>query len=84
MWCSVITVFPTMFDLVQNLWRHGACYFRTVLFSLETLNLRDFALDKQATVDDRTFGGGPGMVFKPEPLTRAIQAAKQPLPKVQK
>jgi tRNA (guanine37-N1)-methyltransferase len=39
--------------------------------------LRDWATDKHRTVDDSTFGGGEGMVFKPEPLVRAIEAIKK-------
>ncbi len=40
-------------------------------------NLRDFALDKHHQVDDRPFGGGEGMVLKPEPLFRAVEAIKK-------
>jgi tRNA (guanine37-N1)-methyltransferase len=39
-------------------------------------NPRDFTTDKHQTVDDRPYGGGPGMLMKVEPLTQAIAAAK--------
>jgi len=44
---------------------------------LETWNPRDYATDKHRTVDDRPYGGGPGMLMQVEPLRQAIQAAKQ-------
>ncbi len=44
---------------------------------LNTLNIRDFAFDKHKIVDDYPYGGGAGMVMKPEPIGRAIDAAKQ-------
>lgn len=49
--------------------------------SVRLINPRDFTSDKHRTVDDRPFGGGPGMVMKAEPLIAAIQAAKVALPK---
>ena len=45
-----------------------------------TLNIRDFAEDKHQVTDDRTYGGGSGMVMKPEPLAGAIRAAKRKCP----
>jgi tRNA (guanine37-N1)-methyltransferase len=44
------------------------------LFDIKILNLRDFATDKHQTVDDTRFGGGGGMVFKPEPLAAALDS----------
>lgn len=46
------------------------------LLQLNYINPRDFTQDKHRTVDDRPYGGGPGMVMKVEPLQAAIQAAK--------
>jgi tRNA (guanine37-N1)-methyltransferase len=43
---------------------------------IEIINLRDFALDNHGTVDDRPYGGGAGMVIRPEPLVQAIKKAK--------
>ena len=49
-------------------WRRG-------LWSLEIVDIRDFATDKHRSVDDTPAGGGPGMVMKPDVLARAIDAA---------
>lgn len=48
-------------------------------WSLELENPRDWAADKHKTVDDRPFGGGPGMVMKPEPMSAAINSIKSRL-----
>lgn len=48
--------------------------------SLRTWDPRDFTEDKHRTIDDRPYGGGPGMLMKVEPLKQAIQAAKKALP----
>lgn len=45
---------------------------------LRTVNLRDFATDKHQTTDDRPFGGGPGMVMKPEPIFAAVESLRTP------
>ena len=50
------------------------------IWSLEAINIRDFATDKHKTVDDSPFGGGAGMVMKPDVLDAAIEAAKLRLP----
>lgn len=47
------------------------------LASLQHLDLRDFTADKHRTVDDRPYGGGPGMVMMVEPLRKAILHAKK-------
>ncbi|MBT8341525.1 MAG: tRNA (guanosine(37)-N1)-methyltransferase TrmD [Desulfatitalea sp.] len=48
--------------------------------TLQAINIRDYALDRHHTTDDRPYGGGCGMVMKPEPLAAAIRAAKAKLP----
>ena len=48
--------------------------------SASTLNIRDFAEDKHQVTDDRPYGGGSGMVMKPEPLADAIRAANRKCP----
>lgn len=71
---STISVFPEMFTTLQ----FGMPQ-RAIDKSALTLNhyqLRDFTTDKHQTVDDRPYGGGPGMVMKVEPLQKAVQAAK--------
>ncbi|MES1981503.1 MAG: tRNA (guanosine(37)-N1)-methyltransferase TrmD [Pseudomonadota bacterium] len=72
---DVITLFPEMFDAVT---RHGITR-RAVeqgRFVLHTWNPRDFTSDQHRTVDDRPYGGGPGMVMLADPLVRSITAAK--------
>lgn len=73
---QVITLFPEMFEGVMNnsmLWKaqdRGA-------FTIEYINLRDFGLGPRKQVDDTPYGGGDGMLLKPEPLIAAIEHAKE-------
>jgi tRNA (guanine37-N1)-methyltransferase len=74
---DIITIFPSIFDSYFNesLFRRA----RTKkLVDIRVHNLRDFALDRHKKVDDRAFGGGPGMVLKIEPIYRAIDALRRP------
>ena len=75
----VLTLFPAMFPgplahslagkaLQEGLWR------------LETVDIRGFARDKHRTVDDAPFGGGPGMVMRPDVVDAAIEATPGPGP----
>jgi tRNA (guanine37-N1)-methyltransferase len=48
------------------------------LFSPRLINIRDYARDRHHTADDKPFGGGQGMVMKPEPIARALAALKRP------
>ena len=72
---QIITLFPEMFHGVLNnsmLWKaqdKGAAQF-------EYINLRDFGLGPRKQVDDTPYGGGDGMLLKPEPLVAAIEQAK--------
>jgi len=52
------------------------------ILDLQIHNLRDWTYDRHKTVDARPFGGGPGMVLKPEPLFEAVEALKGPKTKV--
>jgi tRNA (guanine37-N1)-methyltransferase len=72
---DVITLFPEMFDAIAD---HGITRraLDNKVWALQCWNPRDFVSDAHRTVDDRPFGGGPGMVMKAEPLFEAIQAAK--------
>ena len=72
---DVITLFPEMFDAVTQygVTRRAAEQGR---FELQTWNPRDFTSDNYRTVDDRPYGGGPGMVMLAEPLEKTIAAAK--------
>ncbi len=71
----VLTIFPEMFPgpLGQSL--AGQALEKGV-WALETVDIRTFASDKHRTVDDAPFGGGPGMVMRPDVLDAAIAAAK--------
>ena len=70
---DVLTLFPAMFagpldeSIVQRARSNGA-------LQLAIHNLRDYTHDRHKTVDDRPFGGGPGMLFKPEPVFEAVEA----------
>jgi tRNA (guanine37-N1)-methyltransferase len=70
---DVLTLFPEMFtgpvdvSIIQRARQNG-------LLDLRVHNLRDYTHDNYKTVDDRPFGGGPGMVLKPEPIFEAVEA----------
>ena len=74
MFFTVLTIFPEMFD---PFWAHGiirkAIEEQKILTS--AINIRDYAEDRHQVTDDRPYGGGSGMVMKPEPLAGAIRAA---------
>lgn len=73
---QVITLFPEEFRPLVSLGVTGrALAAQTV--RLEVLNPRDFAQDRHRSVDDRPYGGGPGMVMGVEPLRSAIRAARE-------
>lgn len=76
MWIAVLTLLPEMFDALTQ---HGITSraIRDGKVELAFWNPRDFTDDKHQRVDDRPFGGGPGMVMQAEPLQRALNAAKQ-------
>jgi tRNA (guanine37-N1)-methyltransferase len=73
---DVITLFPEMFDAIADSGVTRRALDEKV-WALKCWNPRDFATDKYRTIDDRPFGGGPGMVMKAEPLNAAIDAAIQ-------
>lgn len=77
---GVVSLFPQMFDAITQYGVTGRAVTQGKL-NLDYWNPRDFTQDKHRTVDDRPYGGGPGMVMKVEPLRDAIQAAKQQLGK---
>lgn len=76
---GVISLFPEMFAALGDYGVSGRAL-KEGLVSLQLWNPRDFTEDKHRTVDDRPYGGGPGMVMKVEPLKAALQAAKAALP----
>lgn len=74
---DILTLFPAMFrgpfeeSIVKRAMDRG-------LVDIHLHNIRDFSQDKHRTVDDYTFGGGPGMVMKPEPLFGAVESLQLP------
>lgn len=81
MWVGVVTIFPEMFQAVSQ---YGITRraIEADLLILDCFNPRDFTEDRHRTVDDRPYGGGPGMVMKVEPLRDAIASAKKRAAKV--
>lgn len=75
---GVITLFPEMFQAITDNGVTGRAV-RDGLLEIHLTNPRDFTQDKHRTVDDRPYGGGPGMLMMVQPLTDAIAAAKQQL-----
>lgn len=73
---DIITLFPPMFDAVTECGVTGRAR-DSGLYQLVLWNPRDFAANSHRTVDDRPYGGGPGMVMMAEPLEKAIAAASQ-------
>jgi len=76
---GVVTLFPEMFDAVVDYGITSRAVDQN-LVSVQCWNPRTFTHDRHQTVDDRPYGGGPGMVMKVEPLRDAIRAAKAELP----
>ncbi|MCG9720068.1 tRNA (guanosine(37)-N1)-methyltransferase TrmD [Shewanella sp. Isolate7] len=75
MWLGVVTLFPEMFRAVTDFGVTGRAVSNGLL-ELQTWNPRDFTHDRHRTVDDRPYGGGPGMLMMVQPLRDAIHAAK--------
>jgi tRNA (guanine37-N1)-methyltransferase len=73
---DVLTLFPAMFagpldeSIIQRARKKG-------LLDLKIHNLRDWTHDRHRTVDDKPFGGGPGMLLKPEPLFEAVESLRR-------
>ncbi len=76
---DVITLMPAMFEALTGEGVVGRAIGRG-LAELRLWNPRDFTEDVHRTVDDRPYGGGPGMVMKYEPLQQAIEAARRQVP----
>ncbi len=74
---DVVTIFPRMFDspFAESIMRRALDEER---FSLRVHNLRDYCLDRHRTVDDYPYGGGAGMVMRPEPVGRALKDIRNP------
>jgi tRNA (guanine37-N1)-methyltransferase len=74
-WFGVISLFPDMFSPFTQQGVIGRAV-KSGKLSVDTFNPRDFTHDRHRTVDDRPYGGGPGMLMMVKPLTDAIHAAK--------
>ena len=72
---DVLTLFPDLFQgyLTQSLLKLAI---QNGLVQIHLWNIRDWATDKHHKVDDRPFGGGPGMVLMPEPVFAAVEAVQ--------
>ena len=68
---DIVTIFPRFFDssLKDGVVRRAI---EADILKVRTVNLRDFTTDRHRTTDDRPFGGGEGMVMKPEPIYKAL------------
>ena len=73
---DVLTLFPEIFSgyLTQSLLNLAI---ERQLVEIQLHNIRDYSRDKHKCVDDRPFGGGPGMVIKPEPVVEAVEDIQQ-------
>lgn len=69
----ILTIFPEIFDsyLNESLFRRAQ---EKKIVSVKAYDLRDFSKDRHRKVDDRPFGGGPGMVFKVQPIFDAVES----------
>jgi tRNA (guanine37-N1)-methyltransferase len=78
---DVLTLFPGMFagPLDESIVKRAR---EARLLDLKIHNLRDWTHDRHKTVDDRPFGGGPGMLLKPEPIFEAVESLKRAETKV--
>jgi tRNA (guanine37-N1)-methyltransferase len=73
---DVVTIFPGFFKgpFDYGIIRRGR---ENGLIEIRVHDLRDFTSDRHRTVDDRPFGGGEGMVFKPEPIFKAVESVRK-------
>src|ERR1700733_8768069 len=76
---TALTIFPGMFPGPLGASLAGKAL-REGIWRLETVDIRDFARDKHRSVDDAPFGGGPGMVMRPDIVDAAIEGTEAPGP----
>jgi tRNA (guanine37-N1)-methyltransferase len=72
---AVVTLFPEMFDAIER-WGITSRALQRGILGLDCINPRDHATNRQRSVDDRPYGGGPGMLMMVQPLSDAIHAAR--------
>ncbi|NLW22263.1 MAG: tRNA (guanosine(37)-N1)-methyltransferase TrmD [Tissierellia bacterium] len=70
---DILTLFPEIFDTFEK-WSIVGKTIEKGLVSINKVNIRDFSQDKHKRVDDYPFGGGPGMIMKPEPIYEALKS----------
>ena len=75
---ALISIFPDYFDALEQFGITSGAI-KKKCCQLHFFNPRDYTTDRYQSVDDRPYGGGPGMVMRPEPLSKAILAAKAKL-----
>lgn len=73
---DILTIFPQIFDsyFSESIIKRAK---KKKLVNIKIHNIRDFAKDKHKTVDDKPYGGGPGMILKIEPLWRCLKSIKK-------
>ena len=76
MYIDVLTVFPEMVELITG-WGILKRGIDAGILHVRAVNIRDFTTDRRRTTDDAPYGGGPGMVMKPEPVVKAIEHARE-------
>jgi tRNA (guanine37-N1)-methyltransferase len=76
---DIVTLFGEMFDAILSTSIVGRAV-KTGAVEIHRTNLRDFARDRYGTVDDKPYGGGPGMVLKCEPMFDAVEHLRSQLP----
>jgi tRNA (guanine37-N1)-methyltransferase len=76
---AVLTLFPEAFRFIEEYSVLGRAI-RSGLVSLDTVDIREYATDRHGTADDYQFGGGPGMVMKPDPVFAAVESALAGIP----
>lgn len=70
---NIITLFPNLFNEFKNVLPFNRAL-KNNLINLNVINLRDFAIDERGSVDDKPYGGGTGMILRPEPLFKALES----------
>lgn len=70
---NIITLFPKLFEEYKNVLPLNRAI-QNNLIKLNIINLREHSIDKRGTVDDRPYGGGIGMVLRPEPISQALNS----------
>lgn len=70
---NIITLFPNLFEEFKKVLPFNRAL-KSNLITLNIINLRDFAIDERGSVDDKPYGGGSGMILRPEPLFNALES----------